>query len=188
MGRGDALLLIDWINTLAFPGGRIFGRRALPAARNTAALRSRLDRHRVSVIYANDHFGNWRSDFRHVVNDALHPKSNGRELAGILRPTAKDLFVLKPRHSAFYQTPLDELLAKLKPRRLILTGIATDICVLFTANDAYLRGYELWVPSDCVAAEQAAVQRTALAYMRRVCKADIRPSAKKGSAGAAQLL
>ena len=89
----------------------------------------------------------------------------------LLQPAADDLSILKPRHSAFYGTPLEFLLDELKVRRLILTGIAADICVLFTAHDAYLRKFELWVPSDCVAAESNIACRDAMLHMRTVLKA-----------------
>jgi nicotinamidase-related amidase len=94
----------------------------------------------------------------------------------LLAPAPSDIAVLKPRHSAFFATPLAVLLAQLGARRLIVAGLAADICVLFTASDAFLRGFELWVPADCVAAESAARKRAALSFMARVLKADTRAS------------
>ena len=97
-------------------------------------------------------------------------------LAELLRPDPEDYFVLKPKHSAFFATTMDTLLRYLGARTLIVTGIATDICVLFSANDAYMRDYELIVPSDCVAANCEEDNQRALQYIERVLKADIRPS------------
>jgi nicotinamidase-related amidase len=85
--------------------------------------------------------------------------------------------VLKPRHSAFYGTPLQFLLDELKVSRLILTGLSADICIVATAQDAYVRKFKLWVPADCVAADTEEHEAQALALMKRTMKADIRPSA-----------
>lgn len=91
----------------------------------------------------------------------------------LLRPTDTDYFVLKPKHSAFYCTALDLLLAHLETHTVVLTGIATESCVLFTANDAYLRDYRIVVPSDCVASQSAEDSERALEQMRLVLKADV---------------
>ena len=88
----------------------------------------------------------------------------------------EDVTVLKPRHSAFYCTPLSLLLEQMHTRRLILAGLAADNCVLFTAMEAYVRGYELWVPEDCIAAERDAYRLHALDHMARVLKAETRPA------------
>lgn len=94
----------------------------------------------------------------------------------MLRPRKRDFTILKPRHSAFYATPLNLLLEALKCERLVITGIAADSCVLFSAMDAYLRGYSVWVPQDCIAAESAEGQEGALRQMAKALKADIGPS------------
>ena len=60
-----------------------------------------------------------------------------------LLPEKDDYFVLKPKHSAFYQTNLEILLNYLGVRTLIMTGMAADICVLFSANDAYMRDFRV---------------------------------------------
>lgn len=170
-GRGrTALLLIDFINALDFEGGARLAPAALKAARATARLRERLGT-AVPVIYCNDNFGDWRSDLHRVVEACAARGSLGGPMTRLLSPRDGDIFVLKPRHSAFYQTPLDILLESLQVRRLVLTGLTTDMCVLFTANDAYLRGYEMVVPPSCTAAMTPTRHREALRYLRRVCRA-----------------
>ena len=134
-----ALIIIDMMNDLEFEGGEELYENALPAARQIAALKKRAPKSQVPVIYANDNFGHWRSDFRQVVEHCLHDGVRGSRLAEILLPGAEDYFILKPKNSAFYATPLAELLHFLDVKKLVLTGIATDSCVLFTANDARLR-------------------------------------------------
>ena len=173
-----ALLLVDVINDLEFPGGRAMLASALRAARRIAALKRRARKARVPVIYANDNFGRWRSNFADVVEHCLHDGVRGQPIAELLAPDRDDYFVLKPKHSAFYATTLETLLGYLKTRRLILMGFAGDACVLMTAADAYMRDVEVYVPSDCTASKSQAENRKALHYMKRVLHADTRPSAK----------
>ena len=172
-----ALLLIDWINDLEFDAGEKLLPQALAAARTTAALRMRAKEAGVPVIYCNDNFGRWRSDFRSLLEHVLDDDVRGRPIAELLAPDEKDYFVLKPKHSGFHSTSLDVLLAHLGAGTLILTGIAGDFCVLFTAHDAYMRDFRLLVPRDCVASETEADNRHALEHMAKACKADIGPSA-----------
>ena len=172
-----ALLLIDWINDLSFAAGARLLKRALPAANATAALRARARRAGVPVIYCNDNFGRWRSDFRGTLRHCLEDGVRGEPIARQLAPDEEDYFVLKPKHSGFHSTTLEVLLAHLGARTLVLTGIAGDICVLFTAHDAYMRDFRLVVPSDCIASESAVRDRHALESMAQTCKARVGPSA-----------
>lgn len=166
-----ALLLLDFINTLDFEGGEALQPHAIKAARQAAKLKRRAKEEDVPVIYANDHCGNWRADFEAVVRE-VERSNRGQELASLLGPEEDDFSILKPRHSAFYGTPLAILLEELKVNRLVLTGLQADICVLFTAHDAYLRKFELWVPRDCVASEREPDCAAALRHMAAVRKAD----------------
>jgi nicotinamidase-related amidase len=171
-----ALVLVDMINDLEFEEGAQLLEPALEAARRTAALKARAREAGIPVVYANDNFGRWRSDFRQVVEHVLHDDVRGRPLAEILRPDDDDYFVLKPKHSAFFATTLDTLLSYLGARHLVICGFATDICVLFTANDAYMRDLGVHVPADCVAANSPRQTEEALAFMERVLKVDTTPS------------
>jgi nicotinamidase-related amidase len=173
-----ALLLIDVINDFDFPEGRKLLRFALPAARSLAALKQRARRARIPAVYVNDNFGRWQSDFRKQVDRCLDADCPGAPVAKLLVPADDDYFVLKPKHSGFFSTSLDVLLSHLNTRKLILGGFATDICVLFTANDAYMRDYELFIPPDCAAAESAGAHRRTCEHMKRFLHADIRSSKK----------
>ena len=170
------LLLVDVINDLEFPGGTELAGSALPMARALAKLSKRARREGCAVIYANDNFGRWRSDFRAQLRHCLDEPVKGRPVAELLRPEETDYFVLKPKHSAFYSTALELLLQHLETRTLIISGMATESCVLFTANDAYLRNYRIIVPADCVASARAEDAKRALDQMRLVLKADVRDS------------
>jgi nicotinamidase-related amidase len=171
-----ALLIIDMINDLDYPGGDELLLPALDAARQIRALKDRARAADIPIVYVNDNFGRWRSDFRQVVAHVLQDGMPGEPLARLLLPEPEDYFVLKPKHSGFYVTTLDTLLQYLGVRDLILTGVAGDNCILFTANDAYMRDYRLFVPHDCVASISALENDRALAYMARVDKADVTPS------------
>lgn len=171
-----ALLLIDVINDLDFPEADQLLQHALPMARHIAVLKKRARDEAVPIIYVNDNFGRWRSDFNAQVNHCLRDGTRGKPIVELLRPAPDDYFVLKPKHSGFYSTTLDTLLDYLGVRAVVLTGMAANICVLFTANDAYMRDFHLVVPSDCVASNTGEENRHALEQMRKVLKADIRTS------------
>jgi nicotinamidase-related amidase len=173
-----ALLIIDIINDFEYPGGRELLQNTLPVAKRIAALKRRAKAVGIPVIYANDNFGRWQSDFNKQVRHCLEKNVCGEPVVRLLKPDEEDYFVLKPKHSAFYATPLDILLNYLRVTTLILTGIAGDSCVLFTANDAYMRDFHLCVPSDCTASIRKEDNRYSLKQMRNRLDADTRPSAK----------
>lgn len=173
---GAALIIIDMINDLEFPGGEQLLGPALQAALRIADLKNQANRLGMPVIFANDNFGRWRSNFSEVVEHCLNSDVRGGPLVEALRPSGHDYFVLKPKHSAFYATPLDLLLEHLSCRKLILVGISGDMCVQFSACDAYMRDFQLLVPEDCVASCEEEQNQKSLAYMRDQLGADIRPS------------
>jgi nicotinamidase-related amidase len=147
-------------------------------ARKLASFKKRAKEAKVPVIYVNDNFGKWQSDFKKLLTHCLADSAKGCKIADLLKPDDDDYFVLKPKHSGFYSTTLDLLLEYLKVKTLILTGVTTDICILFTASDAYMRDFNLFVPKDCVASVKTDKNKHALEYMERVLKADIRPSSE----------
>jgi nicotinamidase-related amidase len=173
-----ALLLIDVINDLEFPGSDQLLKQALPMARNLARLKKRAQAAGIPVIYVNDNFGRWQSDFHKQVQHCLEDGVKGEPIARLLKLGTEDYFVLKPKHSGFFSTQLDILLEYLGVETVILTGIAANICVLFTANEAYMRDYQLIVPRDCVASNTKRENDYALQQMKQILKADIRPSSK----------
>ena len=171
-----ALLLIDVINDLNFDGGEKLLAHALPMAMALSALKRRSKAAGIPAIYVNDNFGRWRSDFSKLVRHCLEPNVRGGPVVAPLTPEEDDYFVLKPKHSAFFQTNLEILLDYLGVSTLMLTGMAGDICVLFSANDAYMRDFRIAIPSDCIASEDAESNRRVLMLMERVLKAEIAPS------------
>jgi nicotinamidase-related amidase len=161
-----AVVLIDVINAMDFPEGERLAKHAMPAARAIVRLKQRARAARVPVIYANDNYGRWRSDFRATIENALQPDMPGREIAAMLLPDAEDYFVLKPKHSAFYGSALALLLAYFGAERIVLAGFAGDICVRFTAHDAFLHDFQIIVARDGTASEDRRSNTAALEDMR----------------------
>ena len=171
-----ALLIVDVINDFAFPEANQLMRYAPAMARKLAKLKERAKQQKIPVVYVNDNFGRWRSDLNSLVEHCREGKA--REIVDLLRPDKDDYFVLKPKHSGFFSSTLETLLQYLGAKKLIITGIAGNYCVLFTANDAYMRDYQLVVPSDCTASNTTGENRQALKLMKNYLKADVRPSGK----------
>jgi nicotinamidase-related amidase len=167
---GTALLLIDVINDLSFEGNQALVSLAEKMAGRLAALKRRAVQAGVPAVYVNDNFGQWQSDFRRTVAHCTARSSPGRRVSKRLRPSSRDYFVLKPKHSGFYGTTLDTLLGSLNTRCVILTGIAGNICVLFTANDAYMRSLKIFAPADCIVSNTPQENEHALHQIRTVMK------------------
>jgi nicotinamidase-related amidase len=175
--RGEAgLLIIDMINHLDFAGAERLRPKALAVAGVVAGLRDAADRNGVPVVYVNDNYGRWHSEKSKIVEAFRADDCPGREVVRKIAPRDDDFFVIKPSFSAFYSTNLPVLLPKLGVRRLILTGVAADICVLFTAADAHMRDYKLWAPRDAVASEDDRRADWALDIMRSSMGAETRPT------------
>jgi nicotinamidase-related amidase len=171
-----ALVLIDVINDMEFESGEALLENALPAAKKLKELKRRAKRANVPVIYVNDNFGKWRSDFRQQLGHVLEDGVRGEEVAELLRPDKQDYFVLKVKHSGFYHSQLDLLIDYLQVKTVVLAGFSTDACVLFTAADAYMRDLHIIVPQDCSAASSAEHHQQALEHMARVLDAKTMPS------------
>lgn len=169
-----ALVLIDMVNHLDFEGASDMEAAAKKAAERILLLRDEADRLGVPTVYVNDNFGQWHSERSKLVAHATGEGRPGREMVRRIAPRDNDFFVIKPQFSGFYATNLPVLLPKLGASRLVLTGIAADICVLFTAADAHMREYELWVPRDAVAGESERRTKWALEIMLNSMNAETR--------------
>jgi nicotinamidase-related amidase len=187
---GTALLLIDVISHFDFKdGGRIL-RQALPIAKKLATLKARASDAGIPVIYVNDHFGDWHSEASRLLEFCLRPEAKGRAFVQAVRPGEQDYFVLKPLHSAFYQTALEALLQYLGVTTLILTGLTTNSCITCTAHDANMREFRIFIPADCCAARTKQEHKRALEHLEQMADANIESSEKidfKRLLGASQL-
>jgi nicotinamidase-related amidase len=171
-----ALLLIDVINHFEYPDSDKLLAEALPVAPRIAALKRRARAAGLPVIYVNDNFGQWRSDASKVLAYCLRPEAPSARFVEQLRPDDEDYFVLKPMHSGFYQTPLELLLKHLGVTTLILAGIATNSCIQYTAHDAKMRNFRIFVPPDCSAARTREEHDQAIQHMQDMASADVTPS------------
>jgi nicotinamidase-related amidase len=177
--RADTVLVIlDLISDFRFDDGEKIARAALPVARRIARLKSRAANAGVPTIYVNDAVGRWRSDFPGLVRHCQREQARGRRVVDAIAPSAEDYCILKPKHSGFFATPLDTVIKLLGAKRLILTGVSSHQCVLFTANDAYVRDLELLIPSDCISARTRGDTQLALRYFRSALGADLSPSTR----------
>ncbi len=174
----DALLIIDMISVWDFPDARKLLPHALRVAPTIAALKRRCRRRGVPAIYANDNRGQWRSDFRELVERSLAHGGSGARITEQLMPEEDDYFVLKPKQSAFFGTPLALLLQHLGTGRMLLSGVASDQCIATTAADARMRDLEVVVPADCVASQSGARNRRAVEHFEQVMKIAATPSSR----------
>ncbi|WP_042375492.1 cysteine hydrolase family protein [Neobacillus jeddahensis] len=169
-----ALLIIDMINNFDFSHGPILAKKAQSIAGHIKELKAQFNKQKLPVIFINDHYNLWQADFHKIID--LCRNDYSQPIFDILLPDEQDYFLIKPKHSAFYGTALQTLLHQLQVNTLILTGIAGNICVLFTANDAYMREYALLAPNDCIASVDDQDQKYALTMMENVLKAKVAPS------------
>lgn len=168
-----AVLFVDVINSFDFPGGDHLLQHTKPILPNLIRLKEVAKMNQLPVIYVNDHYGLWQADFGKIIRHCTNGRS--KEIIERLKPDDDDYFFIKPQHSAFFQTPLLALLTELDKNRLIIAGIAGDICILFTAKDAYMNQMDLHIPSNCMASEQRENNDYALYLMRTVMKANTDP-------------
>jgi len=176
--RRTALVVIDMFSAWDFADAEALGRAAIRAAGSIAALKRRCDTAGVPTVFVNDNRGRWRSDAPGIVAESALASPIGAAIAERLLPGEQDYFVLKPKHSAFFATPLDLLLRHLRVRRLIVSGVAADQCVLLAAIEARMQDYDVVVPTDCVGAQTAARNASALRHLESAHK--VRVTASRG--------
>ena len=180
-----AVLVLDMISDFRFEDGEKLYPHAVKAAAAIASLKSRAKEAGMPVIFVNDNFGKWNEDFHSYTDSIRKSSEKGRKIIDMIGPDEGDYHILKPQRSAFYATPLGVLLMTLDISKLVFTGVTTDICILFSAHDAYMRGFHVSVPSDCAAAIDKAYHDDALRFVERVIYADTRPGVRGGPAGRA---
>ncbi|MCR6111923.1 cysteine hydrolase [Bacillus sp. A301a_S52] len=170
-----ALLFVDMISDFSFEDGERLFPHTLKAAKKMAKLKTRAKELNIPILYVNDNYGRWQSDFPGIVEE-MKQSEQGKKILHLLQPDDDDYFILKPQYSAFFMTPLELLLNYLNVKSLIICGVAGNMCIHFTANDAFMRGYKLYIPSDCTASNSREENDKALHLMAHVLKATIQPS------------
>ncbi|MDT9025270.1 isochorismatase family cysteine hydrolase [Rossellomorea yichunensis] len=167
----SALLIIDMINTFDFQGGENLFENTLKIVDNIRGLKRKAKDSGIPVIYVNDNYGLWQDNMNDIIEHCK--KKKGETVIEKIHPDTDDYFIIKPKHSCFFGTQLDILLHQLEVKHLILTGIAGDICVLYTANDAYMREYEISIPKDCMASESDGDNESAIRIIKKTIGADM---------------
>ncbi|WP_299094998.1 isochorismatase family cysteine hydrolase [uncultured Metabacillus sp.] len=167
----QALLIIDMINNFQFDHGPILAKQAEDISLNIFALKKKLKTIGVPIIYVNDHYDLWQADYQKIADKCKNNLSE--KIIHTIYPEDDEFFLIKPKHSAFFGTALNTLLYNLQIKEVIITGIAGNICVLFTANDAYMRGYQITIPADCIASNEEEDNMFALKMMKHTLKAKI---------------
>jgi nicotinamidase-related amidase len=166
----EVLLLVDVINPFDFPTAQTLVREAAAAAPKIAWLKAKMLAKGAAAIYANDNYGTWHSEFSDILATCCELPGERGVIARTLAPGADDLVILKPQYSAFHSTPLLHLLQRMQTRKITIVGFAANMCLLLTATDARMSGYEVWAPQDCTAAESALRKKEAVRQLRDVFK------------------
>jgi nicotinamidase-related amidase len=171
-----ALFIIDMISEWSAPGLGSLLEASHAIAPRLAAFKRRCRAAGVPIIYANDNLGRWRSDFKSLVKAARDKGGKAAEIADILAPEEEDYFVLKPKHSAFFGTPLNLLLEHLEVKRVLLAGVSADQCVQATAAHARMQDYDVEVIGDCIAAPSEERQAAALRHFEEAMQITVTQS------------
>ncbi|MFD3439482.1 cysteine hydrolase family protein [Streptomyces sp. NPDC058685] len=167
-----AVIVIDMINTYDHRDADLLIPSAEQAVPAVVRLIERAREHKVPVIYVNDNFGQWRSHHGELLEAAL--SGPHADLVEPLKPDDESLFVVKARHSIFFETPLFYLLGQLGVDHIALCGQVTEQCVLYSALDAHIRHLRVTVPEDAVAHIHADLAEAALRMMDRNMNVEIR--------------
>lgn len=166
-----AVLALDLITDFDFADGPSVRRALTRRAGSIRAFLQRVRDARVPVIYVNDNIGPWRSDSRALIERCRLAQRRSVDLLDALAPGGRDFIVLKPRHSAFFGTPLVALLDDQKIDTLVLLGVSAESCVWMTACDAHTRGFSLVVPLDTMAGASARAVDATIDSLRNVLRA-----------------
>jgi nicotinamidase-related amidase len=169
--KKTALLIVDVVNSYDFEDAERLVASAREAVPHIGELLGRARDEGVRVIYVNDNYGAWNASPDDLVQRVL-----GGDYADLLEPLVPDedaAFVVKARHSVFYETPLEYLLRQEEIGRIVLTGQVTEQCILYSALDAYIRHLEVAVATDAVAHIYEDLAEAALQMMERNMRAEL---------------
>lgn len=171
--ENSAVLFIDLINDFHFDRGERLIHHTKEILPNLQRLKSFAKDHHLPVIYINDHYNMWQADYEQIIKHCSNERN--KDIIKAIKPSNDDYFFIKPKHSAFFQTPLESLLKQLNKTHLIMAGVAGDICIMFSAKDAYMYEYSLHIPENCVASNEKQGNKYALYLMRTVMEANTDP-------------
>lgn len=174
MDKHTVLLIIDLINPFDFDNAEKLYDRSYQCAEQVVTLKKYMQKRNYPIIYVNDNYGHWKSEFTQLYQYIVDNQLPGAPIAELLKPSEHEYSVLKPQFSGFFATPLDMLLKRLEAKTLIITGIVGNMCIEFTANDAYMHGYNLIIPSDGFTSFTKGEYQQSLNHFKDILKADTR--------------
>lgn len=170
--KGTALIVADMLNDFVNKGAPLEVSNARDIVHNIKREITKARKVRIPIIYCCDMHKENDPEFRLWPRHAVKGTA-GAQIIEQLKPSKNDYIIGKTSYSSFYKTSLNELLKSLGITHLIITGVVTNICILYTAVDAYMRGYKVRIPEDCIAALTEREHRFAIQQMKGVLKADI---------------
>jgi nicotinamidase-related amidase len=171
-----ALVVVDMLNTYEHEDAERLTRSVREVLPNIVDLVERAtDDDDVEVVYVNDLYGHWNAGRAELLERVM--QSDYRELVEPVSPAEDALFVVKARHSIFYETPLEYMLRQQGIEKLVLVGQVTEQCILYSALDAYIRHMEVVVPRDAVAHIHEDLADAALRMMEVNMRAEVVPAA-----------
>ncbi|KQL39088.1 hypothetical protein AN960_11420 [Bacillus sp. FJAT-25509] len=166
-----ALLIVDLINSFTFKHGSVLAEKSIHMVPKINYIRDIFKNKKLPTIYVNDHYKIENPTQKKLIKHCLNPLSY--DLIKQIQPNEEDYFIFKPNYSGFYLTSLDELLKKLKITHLVIVGVAGNRCVLFTANDAFMRDYNLIIPQDAISSVTDYDEKVAIYMMKDILNATL---------------
>ena len=170
--KNAAVLVIDMISDFDFEDGDKLFANALRIAPQIFQIKQYAREHKIPFVFVNDSYGKWHRDLGSFIEAIRKSNKKAEHILDLVRPKADDLYILKPQRSGFYDTDLEHMLEGFNVNHVLITGLTTDICVLFTAHDAYMRALQVRVPADCTAAVEDEFHRQALDFLERIADVD----------------
>jgi nicotinamidase-related amidase len=171
----SALLIVDLVSDFQFEDGEVLFERSQPIFDRIAKLKQHFEARKAPIVYVNDELEGSTGELSRDIDRLRSRSSEADYVLSRLSPRKGSHWITKPQRSGFFATGLGSLLLSLDVSSVIVTGVTTDICVFFTAHDAYMRGYSVSVPEDCCAAVDDSYHRDALKFLARVAEADTSP-------------
>lgn len=162
-----ALLVIDMLNDFLLDGAPL----QVPGGKDVIpCIREQIDKARqngLPILYPCDAHAQDDPEFKIWPPHAVKG-TKGAEIVDELKPASSDIYIPKTKYNSFYRTDLEQRLESLRVEKLIVTGVVTEICILYTSADAIMRGYEVEVPDGCTKSLNEEDGRFALRQIREI--------------------
>ena len=170
----NVVLVIDMVKGFLEPGHNLFcGDEARTIIPNIQELLNKEMRAGSDILFINDNHEVDDLEFKIFPVHCVKGTSEPEVISELVSFTTPENVIPKTRYSGFFNTDLERRLLELKPDKLIICGVCTDICVLYTASDARSRDYTVEVPENCVASFNADAHDWALSHLKDILGANV---------------